>query len=292
MTTNKTKFDINQMITDRIIDKLSQGVIPWAKPWGLSGGLGAYSGATGKPYSLLNQLMLEDGEYWTFKQVQEHGGKVNKGVKSSTVVFWKFIETEVDVNGVKETRKIPMLRYYSVFNVNDCTGIVAKHPQNEPAPLPSVAPIKVCEKTLKGYLKREKIKFTTSRSDRAFYRPATDSISMPLIDQFNSAEEYYSTAFHEAVHSTGHANRLNRINKVASFGSVEYSKEELVAEIGASAILCMLNVETSKTFDNSVAYCQSWIKALKNDPKMIVGAAGKSEKAMNLILDIKPVVVK
>lgn len=285
MATNKS-FDIYQCVTDRIIAKLSNGVIPWAKPWGMDGVGGAYSGATGKPYSLLNQLGMEEGEYWTFKQVTEHGGKVKKGAKGSMVVFWKFIETEVDVNGVKTTRKIPFLRYYNVFNVNDCEGITAKH-QPKAVEGKKVDEIKACEKVLKAYVKREGIKYSNSQSDQAFYRPATDSIHMPLIKQFNSSEEYYSTAFHECVHSTGHANRLARLEKHASFGSVSYSKEELVAEIGACAILNTLGVETDKTFTNSAAYCQSWIKALRDDPKMIVSAAGKSEKAMNLILDKK-----
>lgn len=282
-----SNFDIYQVVTDRIIDKLSQGIIPWAKPWGLDGQSGAYSGATGKPYSLLNQLGMEAGEYWTFKQVTEHGGKVKKGAKGNMVVFWKFLEVETDVNGVKETKKVPILRYYNVFNVADCEGITAKH-QPKVAPTKPVDEIKACEKVLKAYVKREGIKFSNTKSDEAYYRPSTDSIHLPLISQFHSSEEYYSTAFHEAVHSTGHQGRLNRLDKHANFGSENYSKEELVAEVGACAILNALGVETDKTFTNSTAYCQSWIKALKNDPKMIVAAAGKAEKAMNLILDKKP----
>lgn len=284
--TKNTKFDIYETVTNRIIEKLESGRIPWAKPWGLNGVGGAYSGATGKPYSLLNQLGLEEGEYWTFKQVTEHGGKVKKGAHGNMVLFWKFMESEVDVNGVKEVKKFPILRYYTVFNVNDCEGITAKHAPKV-VDTKKVDEIKACEKVLKAYTKREKIKYTSVQSDEAFYRPATDSIHMPLINQFHSSEEYYSTAFHECVHSTGHKDRLARLEKHASFGSELYSKEELVAEIGACAILNSLGVETDKTFTNSAAYCQSWIKALKNDPKMIVSAAGKAEKAMELILDSK-----
>ena len=105
-------------------------------------------------------------------------------------------------------------------------------------------------------------------------------------EQYKAINEYYSTTFHELTHSTGHKNRLNRLQTgaVAAFGGEEYSKEELVAEIGSASLMNMLGIETTKTFRNSAAYIQSWLKVLKNDNKFIVSAASKAEKAVNYIL--------
>ena len=128
------------------------------------------------------------------------------------------------------------------------------------------------------------MKLIHEEGDRAFYRPTTDSITLPLMAQFTATAEYYSTAFHELTHSTGHASRLNRLEKVAFFGTEAYSKEELVAEIGASALVNHAGLETSRSLRNSVAYIQNWLSVLKNDKRFIVSAWGKAEKAVNLIL--------
>ena len=120
--------------------------------------------------------------------------------------------------------------------------------------------------------------------DKAFYRPSNDTIVLPMMSQFAETAEYYSTAFHEMVHSTGHSNRLNRLTQTAHFGNEEYSKEELVAEIGASALVNQAGLETEKSFRNSTAYVQSWLNVLKNDKRFIVSASGKAEKAVELIL--------
>lgn len=111
-------------------------------------------------------------------------------------------------------------------------------------------------------------------------------VVVPMKEQYKAINEYYSTTFHELTHSTGHKNRLNRLQTgaVAAFGGEEYSKEELVAEIGSASLMNMLGIETTKTFRNSAAYIQSWVKVLKNDNKFIVSAAGKAEKAVNYIL--------
>ncbi len=118
----------------------------------------------------------------------------------------------------------------------------------------------------------------------AHYRPSTDSITLPLLKQFAETAEYYSTAFHELIHSTGHASRLDRLTATAHFGNEEYSKEELIAEIGAAALVNRAGLETSASFRNSAAYVQNWLTGLRNDRKFIVSAAGKAEKAVNLIL--------
>ena len=120
--------------------------------------------------------------------------------------------------------------------------------------------------------------------DAAFYQPSTDRIVLPLLLQFAETAEYYGTTFHEMVHSTGHMKRLARLDATANFGGEEYSKEELVAEIGSAALVYHVGLETTDSFHNSVAYVQNWLNALKNDKRMIVSAAGKAEKAVKLIL--------
>lgn len=273
------KESLYEIITNRIIDELEQGIIPWRKPWIASGQ--AISHVTGKPYSLLNQMLLgRGGEYVTFKQVQDEGGRVKKGAKAQMVVFWKWIEQEDE--DTKEKKKIPYLRYFNVFHIDQCEGIKAKHAE----PLPqAVEPDAAAEAIIADYLKRSGVRLIHEEGNRAFYRPSSDSVTLPLIDQFRNTAEYYGTAFHELTHSTGHESRLNRLHTVAAFGSEDYSKEELIAEIGAAALVNHAGLETADSFRNNAAYIQNWLQALRNDKRFIVSAAGKAEKAVNLILN-------
>lgn len=277
------KRDIYADVTDRIISQLEQGIIPWHKPWIVSGTACAISYSTGKPYSLLNQMILgKPGEYATFAQITKDGGKVKKGAKAQMVVFWKWIEQE-DEQNPGEMKKIPFLRHFNVFHLDDCEGIQPKHstevkPQN-------LQPDEAAGAIITDYLNRSGVKLIHEEGDRAFYRPSTDTVTLPLLAQFKELSEYYSTAFHELTHSTGHPSRLNRLTKVACFGSEDYSKEELVAEIGAAALVNHAGLETSSSFRNSTAYVQSWLKTLQNDKRLIVSAAGQAEKACNLILN-------
>lgn len=273
-------MDIYQEITSRIIEQMEQGIIPWRKPWIASGC--AVSHITGKPYSLLNQMLLgRPGEYVTFKQCQQEGGKVRKGEKSSMVVFWKWIEQEDAETG--EKKSIPFLRYYSVFHIAQCEGLTAKYTQNAPAN-PATAD-EAADKVIVDYCSREGVKLIHEEGNRAFYHPATDSITVPHMRQFSAIAEYYSTVFHEMTHSTGHKSRLDRLDHVAAFGSEDYSKEELIAEIGAAVLVNHTGLETSDSFRNNAAYIQSWLQVLRNDKRFIVTAAGKAEKAVNLILN-------
>jgi len=271
-------MDIYSEITSRIITEMENGVIPWQKPWVASGSCVSY--ATGKPYSLLNQMLLgRPGEYATFKQVQQAGGYVKKGQKASMVVFWKWLEQEDEETG--EVKEIPFLRYYNVFHIDQCEGLKPRHAE----PLPQTANAdQKAESIICDYLKTSGVKLEHMEGDRAFYRPSTDSITLPLLAQFKETAEYYSTAFHELIHSTGHAKRLNRIAATAFFGSEAYSKEELVAEIGASALVNAAGLETAESFRNNSAYVQNWLQVLKSDKRFIVSASGKAEKAVALIL--------
>ena len=277
---------VYEMVTDRIIKQLESGVIPWEKPWtGIRSG--AFNRVSKRSYSLLNQMMLKhDGEYATFKQWQDLGGKIRKGEKSEIIVFWKVLPVEEEQeNGEKIVKQIPLLKYINVFHISQVDGV-------EPLPkeeLHDIEPIEKAEKVLKDYWTREHITVEHIAGNRAYYSPTCDMICLPLFEQFKDANEYYSTAFHESVHSTMQESRCNRAeerkNKLVAFGSEEYSKEELVAEIGSASLMNIIGIETRKSFRNSAAYIQNWLSVLKNDVKFIVSASSKAEKAVDYILN-------
>ena len=277
------KSNVYEMVTERIIAELEKGVIPWEKPWtGVRSG--AYNRISKKPYSIINQMILKHtGEYATFKQWTDLGGHIRKGEKSEMVVFWKIFEKEEtnEDTGEKEVRKIPMLRYYNVFHISQVDGV-------EPLVIPfkEVEPIEAADKIIAEYVEREHIEFKELASNEAFYSPSSDRVVVPMKEQYKNINEYYSTTFHELTHSTGHKSRLDRLHSGAdaAFGTQTYSKEELVAEIGSASLMNLLGIETIKTFRNSAAYIQSWLKVLKSDNKFIVSASSKAEKAVNYII--------
>ena len=281
-----TKINVYEMVTERIIEQLEQNQVPWERPWtGVRSG--AFNRVSKKSYSLLNQMLLKHrGEYASFKQWQELGGKVRNGEKSEIVVFWKWLEVaETKEDGEIEIKNIPYLKYINVFHISQVDGV-------EPLPkeeLNDIEPIEHAEKVLTDYWERESIRVEHTRSNKAYYSPTRDLIHLPLFEQFITASEYYSTAFHESVHSTMKANRCNREEerkgKLVAFGSEDYSKEELVAEIGSASLMNIIGIETHHSFSNSTAYIQSWIKVLKNDVKFIVSASSRAEKAVEYIMN-------
>ena len=276
-------LDLYQQITDRIIAELEKGTVPWHKPWICSSG--AISRATGKPYSVLNQLLLpQTGEYVTYRQAIEEGHPVKKGEKASMVYFFKFIESKDNETG--EKKQIPLLKYYSVFHISQCEGMKPRFASSVPVHS-DLQPDKQAEQILQDYVDRSGVKLKKQQSDKAYYSPARDEIVIPEISQFTDKAEYYSTAYHEAVHSTGHPTRLNRITDIANFGSESYSAEELTAELGASYLVNAAGLETPSSFGNSAAYIKGWLSVLKNDKRFIISAAGKAEKAVSLILGEK-----
>lgn len=277
--------DIYEMVTARILEQLESGSIPWHKPW--TGCNGAWSRSTGRNYSLLNQWLMPTGEYATYNQIKKEGGNVIKGSKGYQVVFFKPTKIETtSETGEKVTKVVPLLKYFTVFQIGVQTeGIEIKHKREAQE---SIEPLQELENIKNDYLNRTGVSFRNEKQDRAFYSPLSDSITLPLMEQFDSIEEYYSTAFHEMAHSTGHPDRLNRIklNDIAAFGSNDYGKEELVAEITASAILNDTGVETRGTFRNSTAYIQNWKEAIKADVKLVVHASSKAQKAYEMIMNI------
>lgn len=281
-------MDVYEIVTNRIMEDLKNGIIPWKKPWKGLGG--AVKHGDGKSYSLLNQFLLGcEGEWLTYQQAKKEGGKVKEGEKGKIVVFWKWLEKkldEVDENGENLVQRIPFLKYITVFEVSQCEGIKAKYKNDEPNL--NIKPDEKAEGIFKAYVDREGIT-TRYEGEKAFYRPSDDSITLPVIEKFVNVAEYYSTKFHEAVHSTGTEKRLNRdgVVKATFFGTEDYSKEELVAEVGASMLNHIVGLETDSSAKNNVAYIQSWLKALENDKRLIVSASSKAEKAVKFIMGEK-----
>ena len=294
------KFDAYQMVTDRICALLEQGVKPWAQPW-TSAISCAWSGNDGRVYTLLNQMLLADpekkyqtlnnlyddiwGEWVTYKQATDRGGNVKKGEKGRKVVFFKMLPKK----GQEDQEKpevIPYLMAYTVFHIRQCEGIQQKY-HLDGNKLFTFAENETAESVANSYLKREGIKYNPTFGNRAYYSPVLDTVVTPLPEQFENSTEYYSTLFHELTHSTGHESRLNRLDKCAAFGSEVYSTEELVAEIGSASLLATLGLESETSITASTAYIKSWLKALKNDKRMIVTAASRAEKAVKMILNIE-----
>jgi antirestriction protein ArdC len=273
-------MSVYEIVTSEIIKKLEKGTIPWRQPWTSKGQ--AVSWYTQKPYRGINALLLDPGEYATFNQIQAVGGKVKKGSKGHLVVFWKLQHVEeVNQAGEKVSKTVPLLRYYKVFEINSqCEGISSK--RNEETF--DHDPIVEAERIAEGYPNKPEINFAPGR---AFYRPSTDLISVPPLNDYPKAEDYYATLFHEMIHSTGHSSRLNRLTTeaAAAFGSESYSKEELIAEIG-SAMLCGKAGIVQATIDNSAAYCQSWIRRLQQDSRLIVMSSSQAQKAADHILGV------
>ena len=279
--------DVYQIVTDRIMALLESGTVPWRKPW--KGGEPPQNLISRKPYRGINIFILNatrfGSPYWlSFRQVQGIGAMVRKGEKAFPVVFWKMLDrnSEESVDAKKE--KIPLLRYYNVFNVDQCDKV---SPSLLPKPVTSkFEPIDQCEKLVAEMPKRPKI---VHGGGRAMYSPAEDTVTMPQAASFDSPEFYYSTLFHELTHSTGHTSRLGRpgITEPIRFGSDPYSREELVAEMGAAFLCGHCRIE-NRTIQESAAYIQGWLDCLRNDHKLMVHAATQAQKAGDFIRNVEP----
>lgn len=300
----KTK-DVYQQITDAIIEKLEAGVNPWKRPWSgkFDSGSTPRSLATGKPYRGTNRFVLSvlgtpyESPFWvTYRGAQKLGGHVRKGESGAPCIFWKWIKVDrkdkdgnvlTDANGDPKKKTIPFARKFTVFNVEQTT----LEPEQLPAyarPKEVVQPrdehevIEAAEALWEGYEGRPPLRHGGSR---AFYRPVADFIQLPEPEQFTSSEGYYATLFHESIHSTGHESRLDRdtLTDACAFGDTNYSKEELVAEIGAAFLCGDAGIEND-ILDQSASYLQGWIKKLSGDPKLVVYAAQTAQKAVDHVL--------
>ena len=276
-----------EMVAARVLEELEKGVIPWHQPW--FGSDRFVSHTTGKHYSLLNCMLLgKPGEYATFKQIAAEGGHVRKGAKARFIVYWNVInKVETNDDGEEVAKTYPVLRYFNVFNLDDCEGIDKKYLADDDLRFEHDT-VAEAEEIIEGYCAANPTLriVRDQESNRAFYRPSEDLITVPCVEQFKVVEEFYSTLFHEMTHSTGHWSRLGRFkeNGAVGFGDEEYSKEELIAELGAAALCLKCGVESRSSFRNSAAYLKGWTDAIKGNPDLIVQAAGKADKAVDLIL--------
>jgi antirestriction protein ArdC len=288
--TKKEKRDIYQEVTDRIVESLDKGIIPWKKPWKNINGELPYSLSTGKPYRGINVFLLAmqsygDPRWGTYKATTEAGGQVRKGEKGTRIILWKPVKKKGETE--EEKRDYLLLRDYVVFNAEQCDGLPELPKAEE---LPEHERDEVAEEIIKGYLDDVKMirkqpvhgPKVTYGGDRACYSILNDSVRIPQSGQFEKIDEFYGTVFHELVHSTGNERRLARIEP-ALFGTDPYAKEELVAEIGASMLSGIAGLESAGG-ENSVAYIANWRKQLSDDPKLIIQAAAQAQKAADMIL--------
>jgi antirestriction protein ArdC len=276
--------DAYDIVTERIIDIMNQGVVPWRQGW--TGGGRPCNLVTGKPYRGINVFVLAlsgySSRYWlTFNQAKKKGGSVRKGEKGTPVVFWKWLEkeTEDSETGEKTTDRIPLLRYYTVFNLEQTHGIE----DSELAEKPEISPIDAAQAIISNMPRRPAMV-----PGRPAYNAKADIVSLPTFKRFDRAEDFYSTAFHELAHSTGHGSRLGRKEVVEAtfFGDPDYSKEELVAEMTAAYLSNEAGI-TTQTLKNSAAYIKGWLEVFSGDRKMLVCAAAAAQKAADFILNIR-----
>lgn len=270
-------MNTQDILTSKIIKALEGGDIPWLKPWSEHQNLDSK-----RAYNGINRLLLaqeaEEKEYncnyWlTFNQIKKAGGHLKKGSKACPIAFWK-ISTIEDKEKEGEEKTSVLLRYYNVFNASCVEGIDIPESKGAEELLDA-------EEIVKGFSNKPAINYS---GGRACYYPIEDKISIPNIRTFKDSEGYYTTLFHELVHSTGHKSRLNRkgVANPSRFRDERYAKEELVAELGGAFLEAKAGIAVK--IDNHAAYIQSWLKALKDDTRMIIYAASQADKAAAHIL--------
>ncbi|QEH39425.1 ArdC family protein [Chitinophaga sp. XS-30] len=294
-TSSSVTNDIYQRITDFVIEQLNNGNIVWRRGW--TNGVLPMNIITRQTYHGWNVFWLNfhaaaygypHPYYLTFRQAQAAGGSIRKGEKGTPIVFWSKLTAKQDNNDQPEEETKPrprmVLRQYTVFNIAQTEGIEFKLPEQ---PASTVPEIDRCEQVVNDMPHAPGVYWN---GDRAYYRCATDTVGMPNRELFHSAEECYATLFHELAHSTGHPSRLNRKELIEhdGFGGANYSREELTAELAAAYLCGVCGIE-QKVITNTVAYLQSWLRALKNDKTLLMKAAGHAQKAVNYILNIHAV---
>lgn len=291
---SKTSFDVYQMVTDKIIAKLENGIIPWEKQWNFSTPFTAPKNyVTGKEYTGINFWLLAGENYQqpyflTYKQAKALGGYIEKGADSEVIVFWNAMfkdekglsvpQKNVTSSNIDELRKIGYLKYYRVFNVMHLKGVDLNLPVLEERT--SEEKNELSNAIIGNYSNCPAIILTHKKE--AFYEPTCDNIHIPDKIHFPNDELFYRVIFHELIHSTGHKTRLDR-KLTGDIEDVSYAKEELIAELGSSYLATHVGYNDNYT-ERSAAYIQTWLKQLRNDKRFIVDAASKASKAVNYIL--------
>lgn len=294
-----------EKITNQIIEALDQGIIPWKQPWIIKSQMP--QSIHGKAYRGINAFWLgfvawrkgyKDNRWLTFKAATSKGGRVRKGEKSQAVTLW--METYNHETPCSETnrkkkcnklgkrgkcKKFLFLRYYSVFNVEQCDGLDIEPIEDKP--VHDFSPIEKAQQVVDNYLERESIELKTGSA--AYYTPSQDTITVPSTETFKSSASYYTTLFHECGHSTGHETRLNRKDskEAIHFGDTNYAKEELAAEMTSAFLSADTGVHDDVEDSQVVGYIQSWLKALHNDKKLVVIAASQAQRAADYIRGTK-----
>ncbi|MDP0930048.1 zincin-like metallopeptidase domain-containing protein [Paracoccus onubensis] len=281
-------FDIKQHVTDTIIVQIEAGTPPWRKPW-----TGDLSGASfplrhnGETYNGINILMLwatahqrgyNSARWMTFRQAVELGGSVRKGEKAAKSVFYGQIEREDEEaeDGEEGKRRIRFARVNNVFNADQIDGLPEEYYIR---PEPSRDLGTQADPELEAFFARTGAEIITSEEPRAYYHPVKDHIHIPPITSFFNAAGYYGTLAHELTHWACGPARLATQKVHAS--RKEYAFDELVAEIGACFLVVQLGVESQ--FDQSAAYVEGWLEAMKADKEMIFKAAAEAQKAVDFI---------
>lgn len=283
-----------QVVTERILSMLDEGTVPWHQPWA-TGGARPFNGATGHEYRGVNLFLLpmlgyEDPRWITFKQAKSLGGSVRKGEKGAPIVFWKVLRPaddtaeDADTTGTEEERRPRfLLRYFTGFNVSQTEGIDPDRlkPRPERRSIDH-DPIPACEAIVSGFKGGPRINYG---HEFAGYIPAEDRVVMPDLDTFESAERFYGVLFHELTHSTGHERRLSRRGSDVPrrFGSADYAREELVAEMGAGFLANVVGIFPAVA-DQSAAYIDNWRRRIGEDPTLVVKAAAAAQSAADHIL--------
>ncbi len=276
---------VEEIISQQIIEKLESETIPWRKPWSGSGMPKNFINK--KEYRGFNPFILDSAGYaypyfLTFNQAKQSGGNIKKGSKGMPVVFFKFIEKESKDNPEK-INKFPILRYYTVFNIEQTKGIDYAESVTDIPTLDNFQSLEKAESIIENIPNKPNCQ---DIENRAYYSAIRDLVNMPKRKMLESEPAYYSTYFHELTHSTGHNSRLNRktITDMAAFGEQDYSKEELCAEMGVAMLCGNVGIE-NQTLDNSTAYIAGWLKALRSDKKFVIQAAALAQKAVDFILN-------
>ena len=283
-----------EIVTERIINLLEQGVIPWRRPWSAAGA--PRNVVSKKIYRGVNFFLLSATKYispyWlTLRQANELGGSVLKGEHGQIVIFWKGENrTEADresgsenIDDSEHSRPRFVLKFYRVFNLQQC-----ELPQAVTDTLPKIEtyqhdPIEAVMNIITGMPNPPAI---VRAGSKAYYSPITDRITLPPRELFENAAEHAATTLHELSHSSGHEKRLGRegITEVAPYGSPVYSREELVAELSA-AFLCAEAGISNAVIQNQAAYVSGWLKRLRDDRKLIVYAAAQAQRSADYILN-------
>ncbi len=284
-----TAIDVYQIVTDRIVELLEAGTVPWKKPWaetGLPENLITHKPYRGINVFLLSSLDYEKNLFLTWQQVQEIGGKVTKGEKGHIIIFYKKLVKENGESGeAPKEKQVPLLRYYKVFNVAQCENIPISMIPESSAEI--ILPIHRCEEIIEAIPNPPNIQH---KEAKAYYSPEQDYINMPNLNKFKKSEDYYGVLFHELIHSTGHKSRLNRkeVTGKILFGTKDYSIEELTGEIGAAFLKSFAGI-IDDNLKNSAAYIDGWLKVLKNDKRFIFYASSRAQQAVDYILNRKEV---